>query len=99
MPFIGHVLSSEGLKPDPAKIEAIIKMDTPEDVAGVQRIVSIVKYLSKFLQRLSDMCEPLRRLTHKDATWSSKQEKAFEKIKQAVTAAPVLKYFNPKEPT
>ena len=38
---------------------------------------------------------------HKDATWiwSSEQEKAFEKIKQAVTAAPILKYFNPKEPT
>ena len=29
VPFIGHVLSSEGLKPDPAKIEAIIKMDKP----------------------------------------------------------------------
>ena len=101
VPFIGHVLSSEGLKPDPAKIEAIIKMDKPGDVAGVQRIVGMVKYLSKFLQGLSEMCEPLRRLTHKDATWiwSSEQEKAFEKIKQAVTAAPVLKYFNPKEPT
>ena len=101
VPFIGHVLSSEGLKPDPAKIEAIIKMDKTEDVAGVQRIVGMVKYLSKFLQGLYDMCEPLRRLTHKDATWiwSSKQEQAFEKIKQAVTAAPVLKYFNPKEPT
>ena len=101
VPFTGHVLSSEGLKPDPAKIEAIIKMDKPEDVAGVQRIVGMVKYLSKFLQGLSDMCEPLRRLTHKDATWiwSSEQEQAFEKIKQAVTAAPVLKYFNPMEPT
>ena len=101
VPFIGHVLSSEGLKPDPAKIEATIKMDKPEDVAGVQRIVGMVKYLSKFLQGLSDMCEPLRRLMHKDATWiwSSEQEKVFEKIKQAVTAAPVLKYFNPKEPT
>ena len=47
VPFIGHVLSSEGLKPDPAKIEAIIKMDKPEDVAGVQRIVSIEKYTNR----------------------------------------------------
>ena len=39
VPFIGHVLSSEGLKPDPAKIEAIIKMDKPEDVAGVKELL------------------------------------------------------------
>ena len=45
------------------------------------------------------MCEPLWRLTHKDATWvwSSEQEQAFERIKQAVTFVPVLKYFNPKQ--
>ena len=56
VPFIGHVLSSEGPKPDSAKVEAIIKMDKPEDVAGIQRIVGMVKYLSKFLQGLST-CE------------------------------------------
>ena len=86
---------------DPAKIEAIVKLDKPEDVPGVQRIVGMVKYLSKFLQGLSDMCEPLRRLTHKDATWvwGSEQEQTFDRIKRAVTSAPVLKYFNPKQLT
>ena len=40
-------------------------------------------------------------VTHKDGTWgwSSEQEQAFERIKQAVTSAPVFKYFNPKQPT
>ena len=63
VPFIGHVLSSEGLKPGPAKIDTIIKMDKPEGIAVVQKIVGMVNYLSKFLQSLSDMCDPLRRLT------------------------------------
>ena len=39
VPYIGHVLTSEGVKADPAKVEAIFKMDRPTDVDGVQRIM------------------------------------------------------------
>eukprot|EP00112_Aurelia_sp_Birch-Aquarium-sp1_P000710 Seg1069.4 transcript_id=Seg1069.4/GoldUCD/mRNA.D3Y31 product="putative protein K02A2.6" protein_id=Seg1069.4/GoldUCD/D3Y31 len=67
--FIGHTLTQNGLKIDPAKVEAITKMDKPQDVAGVQRFIGMVKYLAKFLPRLSEVCEPLRSLTHKDAPW------------------------------
>ena len=101
VPFIGHLLTSEGLKPDPRKVEAICNMPKPEDVQAVQRFVNTVKYLSRFLEDLSDMSEPLRRLTHKDVPWewSQEQEEAFVKIKKAVSTAPVLKFFTPSEPT
>ncbi|XP_070537048.1 uncharacterized protein [Ptychodera flava] len=101
MPFYGHLLTDEGLKPDPKKVEAVQKMEKPTDTAGVQRVVGMVKYLSKFLCGLSDMCEPLRRLTHKGVEWkwSWEQDEAFERIKRAVTAAPVLRYFDPGLPT
>ena len=54
MTFIGHLLSSEGVKPDPRKIDAIVNMETPVDVQGVQRLIGMVKYLSKFLSNLSE---------------------------------------------
>lgn len=63
--FIGRLLTSEGLKPDPKKVEAIFNMPKLEDVQAAQRFVNTVKYLSRFLEDLSDMSEPLRRLTHK----------------------------------
>ena len=46
-----------------------------------------------------DTYEPLRRLTMKDVEWhwTEHQEQAFNKLKQLVTEAPVLKYFEPKE--
>ena len=66
VPFIGYLLTSEGLKPNPKKVEAICSMPKPEDVQAVQRFVNTVKYLSRFLEDLSDMSEPFRRLTHKD---------------------------------
>ena len=81
---------------DPAKIKAICKMGKPNDVSGVQRLIGMVKYLGKFLSSLSDMCASLQRLTHKDAVWNlnSEHDEAFQNIKNAVTQAPVLKFFD-----
>ena len=60
-----------------------------------------MKYLSKFLLDLSELCEPLRCLTHKKAEWkwTYEQEDAFEKIKDAVSKAPVFKYFSESDLT
>ena len=101
MTFIGHLLSSEGVKPDPRKIDAIVNIETPVDVQGVQRLIGMVKYLSKFLSNLSKLCQPLRKLTHKDAEWqwTQEQEHAFQSLKVAVTQAPVLKYFSTQAQT
>ena len=41
-PFIGHVLALEGIKRDPGKIEAVVKMERPSDVAAVRRLVGLV---------------------------------------------------------
>ena len=87
MSFIGHVMTRNGLKTDLKKVEAIIKMERPADVPAVQRFIGLVKYLSKFLQDLSELCEPLRGLTHKKAewNWTHEQVDAFEKMKDAVS--------------
>ena len=99
VPYIGHVLTDKGPKPDPGKIKAMLEMPKPTDVSGVQRINGFVNYLCKFLPRLSDACEPLRKLTAKDVEWhwTEQQDQAFERIRQLVTAAPVLRYYEPKE--
>ena len=55
----------------------------------------------KFPQDLSELCEPLRYLTHKKAEWNwiHEQEDAFKKIKDAVSKVPVLKLFSENDPT
>lgn len=99
--FMGHILTNDGLKADPDKVTAVKNMPVPESVVSLQRFIGMVKYLAKFLPALSDMSEPLRRLTHKDCewTWSDQQQKAFDMIKQKVCEAPVLRYFDASAPT
>jgi hypothetical protein len=48
MPYIGHLLTAEGVKPDPEKIAAITNMEKPTDVKGVQRLLGMANYLTKF---------------------------------------------------
>ena len=101
IPYVGHVLTRDGLKPDPSKIDAIKGMRRPTDVKGVQRLVGLANYLTRFLKKLADICEPLRQLTRKDAEWhwSDVHESAFKKIKEAASQAPVLRYFDPAKET
>ncbi len=74
-------------------------MPRPTDVKGVQRLLGMVNYLSKFCRHLSDHCELLRQLTHKDSLWdwSEVHEQAFQNIKDTITKVPLLRYYSLKE--
>ena len=94
--FIGHTATANRLKPDPGKIEAILKMPVPVDAAGVRRLLGMIQYLEKFMPNLSQLTSPLRKLTRTDVEWSwgEEQDKAFERIKQVAASAPLLKYYS-----
>jgi hypothetical protein len=97
--FMGHMISNKGLQPDSSKVKAVLQMPKPEDVTGVRRVIGFVNYLSKFMPQLSDMCEPLRKLTQKDTEWhwTEQHDKTMQEIKQAITQQPVLRYYDREE--
>ena len=94
VPFLGHLISKDGLKPDPAKIKAVLEMPTPTNVASVRRFIVFTNYLDKFLPHLSYVCEPLRKLKLPDVGWfwTNLHESVVQQV--LVTNAPVLKYFD-----
>ena len=93
LPFLGHLITKDGLKADPANIRAVLEVPTPTDVSSVRRFSGFTNYMSKFLPRLSDVCEPLRKLTLPDVEWfwTNLHDSA---VKRLVTNTPVLKYFD-----
>ena len=96
IPFMGHIVTDHGLKPDPTKIDAIVNMQPPTDKNGVERLRGMVNYLAKFLPKLSKVFQPINQLTHNNAAWlwTSVHDKAFDEVKQLLTSAPVLAYFD-----
>ena len=92
---MGHSFKSEELRPDPMKVKAIVSMPQPDDKKAVQCLLGCVNYLSRFMPTISEVSEPLRKLTKKNAMfmWESQQEEAFQTIKNMMSLTPVLKYY------
>ena len=98
--FYGHILTSEGIKPDPSKVSAIKDMKAPQNITQLQSFLSSVKYLGSFTPDLSNLCAPLNKLTRKDTDfqWGPEQQTAFETIKESIASITVLAYFDSKKP-
>ena len=65
--FFGHLLTADGLKPDPDKVKAIEEMPEPKDKKELQTMLGMITYLAKFASnQLSDMTKPLRDLLKED---------------------------------
>ncbi|PFX27769.1 Retrovirus-related Pol polyprotein from transposon 17.6 [Stylophora pistillata] len=90
--FIGH-LTAEGLEPE---VQAIVDYPVPTNLAELRTILGTVQYLVKFCQHLSTASQPLRQLEKKEIEWHYQhpQDKAFKEIKEFITKAPVLQYFD-----
>jgi hypothetical protein len=93
-------LSSDGLKPDPRKIEVIKEMPRPTNCEELKRFFGIVMYVAKFIPNMAQITAPLRQLLEKNVEWfwDQEQEKAFTTLKAAIVDPPVLKFFDQKEP-
>ena len=99
--FLGHIVTSEGIKVDPEKVEAIVKFPQPQNVADLRRLLGIANHVGKFSPNLTDITKPLRDLLKKENawTWNANQEEAFQKLKQVLTSAPVLQHYSTSLPT
>jgi len=71
-------------------------MPPPTNIAGVQRLLGLAQYLSKFLPHLADLT---KQLTHQDSlwTWDHPQQAAFEKLKEAISRTPIQRNYNLNE--
>ena len=94
--FFGELITAEGRTTDPEKVKAIVSMPAPCNIEGLRRFLGMCNYLSKYLPHMADVSEPLRNLMKKNVPWSwaKPQADSFNKLKDLVTKAPVLAYFD-----
>ncbi|UYV64896.1 K02A2.6-like, partial [Cordylochernes scorpioides] len=99
--FLGHILDEDGIRPDPAKIEAVAEMPAPTDVHGVRRFLGMVNHLGRFVENLSEIVAPLNQLLVKgqDFVYDCSQERAFRKLKELLTTQPILAAYDVRTPT
>ncbi|KAJ9544243.1 hypothetical protein OSB04_023950 [Centaurea solstitialis] len=90
--FLGHIINREGIKVDPAKIEAVMNWEIPKAPTEIRSFLGLAGYYRRFIQDFSKIAVPLTRLTKKSEpyVWGSEQQKAFDTLRQKLCEAPVL---------
>lgn len=94
--YMGHVLSADGIAPDPRKLNTISSLKTPTNVKELRSFLGMITYCAKFLPHFATLTEPLRRLLKKKEAWnwSSEQEESFKTLKQLLLSTDILAYYN-----
>nr|KAG5690638.1 hypothetical protein BaRGS_022137 [Batillaria attramentaria] len=99
--FLGHIISGDGVKPDPAKVEALMNMPDPKNVTELQRMLGLINFLGRYVPDLSSTLKPVTQLLEKNRawTWDAPQREALHKVKTTLTSTPVLAFFDLTKPT
>ncbi|XP_036329901.1 uncharacterized protein K02A2.6-like [Rhagoletis pomonella] len=99
--FLGHYIDAEGIRPGDSKLKAIEDYPTPTNITELKRFLGMVNYLGKFIPFLSDLSQPLNELLRGNIAyqWDTPQETSFNKLKEMLIKAPVLKLYDPRHKT
>ena len=93
LPFLGHVVSGQGVRVDPRKVEAIKDWPVPTTVTQVRSFLGLANFFRKFVQGYASIASPLSDLTRKNVpfVWTPERQRAFDRIKSCLIEAPVLR--------
>ncbi|KAG1924807.1 hypothetical protein F2P79_025921 [Pimephales promelas] len=92
VPFLGYIVSSEGMRMDPDKVKAVIDWPSPDSRKALQRFLGFANFYRRFIRNFSQLAAPLTALTSPRTTfrWSETAEAAFAKLKSRFVSAPIL---------
>jgi hypothetical protein len=94
--FFGHLLTPNGIRPSPEKVNAILEMPPPKTLTELKSLCGMMNYLSKFTEGLATVIKPITDLMKSSVTfmWDRQQQAAFLAAKEKIRNLPSLQYFN-----
>uniref|UniRef100_A0A8C1QKT9 Gypsy retrotransposon integrase-like protein 1 n=1 Tax=Cyprinus carpio TaxID=7962 RepID=A0A8C1QKT9_CYPCA len=92
VPFLGYIISSEGVRMDPDKVKAVVDWPSPDSRKALQRFLGFANFYRRFIRNFSQLVAPLTALTSPRTTfrWSNTAEAVFTNLKSRFVSAPIL---------
>ena len=102
LPYLGYIISRNGIKPNPEKVKAVTEMIPPENISAVRSFLGMLGFFRMFIKDFAKIAKPLTDLTKKGVipvrkAWSEEHQFAFETLKNKLLQAPILSFPNFKE--
>ena len=91
---LGHMITPQGLKTNPALVSAVKEFPTPRNVRETRQFLGLSSYYRRFISSFAKIARPLHQLTKKEAQfiWNEECQTAFKTLKRKLCEAPVLAY-------
>lgn len=93
--YLGHIISSEGVHPDPEKVAPISNLSAPTNTKQLKHFLGLSSYYRKFIQNYAAIAEPLYKLLRKNSpgfVWSTECQNAFKMLQERLITPPILAY-------
>jgi hypothetical protein len=92
--FLGHIISHEGILPNPDNVARLAKWPQPANVKEVRSFLGLGNYYRRFVKNYSTLVKPLTELTKKDRVfgWSEACQNAFTALKEALLGPEIMAY-------
>lgn len=89
--YLGHIISENGVEMDGEKVEAIIGWEEPKNIKALRGFLGLTVYYWRFVRNYGKLARPLTDMLKKgNFAWTNSAREAMEKLKIAITTAPVL---------
>ena len=94
--FVGHRVSSDGVRPLSSSIEAVAGLPPPHDASELRRFLGAANFYRKFVRDFSARAEPLTEFLRQNRLfeWGEPQQRACEDLRNALTSTPTLAHFD-----
>ncbi|GFX19709.1 transposon Tf2-6 polyprotein [Trichonephila clavipes] len=104
--FLGHLITPDGIKPLPDKVQAVLDYKQPETVGFLRKFLGLLNFYRRFLPKAAEqqylLSEFLKgskgKKDSKPLNWSSEAITAFQRCKQALADAALLAHPSPSAP-
>jgi hypothetical protein len=97
--YLGFIVDSTGVRLDPTRVQAISKWPVPTSSHLLKIFMGGINFYRKFVSHFSQLARPLHQLTNKEKfIWSLDAQHHFDKLKQALCSAPVLRLLDLVQP-
>src|SRR6266540_6009065 len=98
--FLGHIISREGIRTDPKKIEKMVNMGSPKNLKELRSRLGLFSFYRQYIKRFSTIIKLMYELTQMENgkyvpfVWNEKRQKAFDEIKKRMTMVPIVAHPN-----
>ncbi len=102
VPFLGFILTPQGVRMDPDRISTVMDWPEPERLRELQSFLGFGNFYRRFIREYSRIAQPmtrqLRTANGQRFQWTPEAQAAFQALKKAFTEEPCLRHFDPEFP-